>query len=57
MSFIKHYPFIIIIIIIVFFLQPYLCEPQYLKFSNDDYRNKTSSLNETFTTGKLLNST
>jgi hypothetical protein len=57
MSFIQQYPFIIIIIIIILFsLQSYLCEQQYLKLLNDDNINNTSSFNETFTTGKLLNS-
>lgn len=56
MSFIKQYSFIIIIITIVFSLQSYLCQQQYRNISSDDNRNKNSSVNETFTTGKLLNS-
>jgi len=55
MSFIQQYSFIIIIINL-FFLQSYLCQQQSLKLLNDDNINNTSSFNETFTTGKLLNS-
>jgi hypothetical protein len=55
MSFIKQYIFIIIII----FLPSYLCQQQTLILSYDEDRNNTSSslFDETFTTGKLLNST
>ncbi|CAF4343176.1 unnamed protein product, partial [Rotaria magnacalcarata] len=50
MSFAKLYPFILIL----FFLQLYLCQQQYLKLLNDDNINNTSSFNETFTIGGAL---
>lgn len=60
MSFIKQYSFIIIIIIIVFSLQTYLCQQQYRNLSNDEkphHKNKNSSYNKLSPIGKLLNST
>jgi hypothetical protein len=52
MSFIRQYPFIIILLS----FQLYLCQQQDFKLLNDDNINNTSSFNETFTTGKLFNS-